>query len=470
MKRKIVITLFVSSLLFGVTTRAQEISPEIASVSPNEWVKGEELVDRIKRYDSNANYIGILYDYDENNSKYKSDSYEKLGTILVEKAKKYFKVENVELINIKSIPPIKEKSNIKNYFWYNEYKWWNTKYKTILYLTFKPDKDIYVRTNENEDGYYSSRFTFRSSLKIYEFYLKNGKEKSKNYTLSIPIDFTIRSNSVKSFGRPTMSMKMKVKILDPEEVVRITDNKMESELSRWVSKKLDYSITPELIEPFYKESMLSIAENKPVKKESIAAKINRIKEDGNAIAVVLDIEDIKGSGSNIYYVENQVALPEKKQLQKIGHDIASRLNESFETANLFQFVMSSDLPNGYTWQDTKYKIVIEFTVGSKYYGGFKYLVNEGVYDVAFEFTLDAHAYAREYYIENGKQKHTLLLLSPVTFGSYKATSHFTISNSRNVTITDLERECDRSRDDYLVAELEKLINAGFPKLVGKLSK
>ncbi len=468
-----IVLLIITFLSSGIC--AQDLPLEISSAAPSEWVKGEDFVKRLERNVENNNYVGVIYNYIDNESNFKNEAYEVLGDILVEKVKVFFKTDQVELINLDKVPRIEDLATYIEPSWSNMYNWHATKYKTILYLTFKPDKGIKVESGSDIDKYlYTSQFTFNGSIEIFEFYIKKGKHKSKDLMLTTgPLSLTLKTERVQSYGMPTASIKAKVDIPTPEEVVRIIANNMEIKLSKWANNKLGYAIPPYRIIPKYEKSILSQAENKPIKKETFADKMARISKDGNSIAIIIDVKEIEGEGGGeeVYNVQNSIALPEKNRLKKVGYHLANRLNKSFNKDSLFQFVDIDKLPYDYAWQDTKYKIVVEVTIEPEYWGEFEYLPNKRAYRAKFSFATNLSAYIMEYYIkpENKKPKSLFINAVPVKMGKYEGYSYFLVTKPREITILDLEYNCNRLTGESFQGKMEEYIDRYYVDLIKKLN-
>lgn len=224
-------TLFIVAIFFVIDFYAQDVPAEIASAKPNNFIKGELLADRIQRIVNDGNYIGIVFSHENCDPKYAGKAYDELGNILVEKTKKYLKIENVELIDISKVP---KTDKVDSYYaWHKKYRFWDTKYKVVLWFNTSVGIKTAKSTSEEDKAsgrdYRISKFQFDGNINIHEFYLKKGKEKTNAIGSNIYVGLT--SNEIKSIGAPSDYQLSKIVIPNENDIMRIVQNNMEVKLT-----------------------------------------------------------------------------------------------------------------------------------------------------------------------------------------------------------------------------------------------
>jgi len=249
---------------------------------------------------------------------------------------------------------------------------------------------------------------------------------------------------------------------------------MEEKLSKRITKKLKYTIDPEIIKPDLEDNVVSKTENVPVKKESFAEKLNRIKSDGNTAAIKLTVYDIhfnvERQSNPVPSLEKFIPFKEKDALQSIGKHLATQLNETYSTDNLIELVDFDKLPYQTDANDTKYKLLLKLTVVPTYTIEINF--DDSGYDIEYVFRTKLTLEAHEYYRENGQSKFSYVLMSPFYFNDYKVSVKEKDMSSEPKIISQMAKtineSIDRKRGEEFVAEIEKLIDEKYLKLIKRL--
>ncbi len=239
---------------------------------------------------------------------------------------------------------------------------------------------------------------------------------------------------------------------------------------------MKYTIDPEIIKPDLDDNVVSKTENVPVKGESFTEKLNRIKSDGNVVAIKLTVYDIHynvNRGSKpVPSLVKFIPFEEKDALQSIGKHLATQLNETYSTDNLIELVDFDKLPYQTDVNDTKYKLLLKLTVVPTYTIDINYDDSDSQYDVEYTFRTKITLEAHEYYWENGKSKFSYVLMSPFYFNDYKVLVKEKDMSSEPKIISQIaetiNESIDRKRGEEFVAEIEKLIDEKYLKLIKRL--
>ena len=224
----------------------------------------------------------------------------------------------------------------------------------------------------------------------------------------------------------------------------------------------------------------SSKENIPVKKETFAAKLQRYKDNGFKVAVVLSSGSIttKPNNSNsTSSLTSQIILKGNVPLMKddfvpLVENFAAKLNEAFDT-DVFEIVDMKKIPYKETkfgkadnWETTKYKMVITYNIDPKYDYSAAGVPNPE-YNAKFIVNLNAPAIE---FVNTKKGVKTKFPIRMGNMGFYTGKSLDSKTEFEVKTTQELHDLVNPITGADLVVELQKIQDEKIIKYIGKLKK
>jgi len=224
----------------------------------------------------------------------------------------------------------------------------------------------------------------------------------------------------------------------------------------------------------------SSKENIPVKKEIFSAKLQRYKDEGFKVAVILTSGPITtkpNDPNSTSTLMSQVILKGnvptmKDDFAPLVESFVAKLNEAFDT-DLFEIVDMKKIPyketkfgNVDNWETTKYKMVITYNIDPQY----DYSVaGVATREYNAKFIVNLNAPAREF-VNTKKGVKTKFPIRMGNMGFYTGKSLDSKTEFEVKTVQELHDLVNPTTGADLVVELQKLQDEKIIKYIDKLKK
>jgi len=224
----------------------------------------------------------------------------------------------------------------------------------------------------------------------------------------------------------------------------------------------------------------SSKENIPVKKETFAGKLQRYKDNGFKVAVVLSSGPIKTKPINPNSpstLTRQLVLKGnipsmKNDFTPLVENFVAKMNNTFET-DLFEIVDMKKIPYKESkfgkidnWEITKYKMVIVYNISPQY----DYSVSgTSTNEYTAKFIVHSSAPGHEY-VNTKKGVKTKFPIRMGNMGFYTGKSLDSKSNLEVKTVQELHDLVNPITGADLVVELQKLQDEKIVKYINALKK
>jgi len=253
------------------------------------------------------------------------------------------------------------------------------------------------------------------------------------------------------------------------------ENSEKSEAQLW--REAYFSGRPETAGP----EVESFKENPPVKKESFTAKLERFKNEGFKVAVILSSAPTttkpptSGGTMDSKQITLAGSLPSMQEdFVPLLESFTAKMNETFGT-DIFENVDIKTIPYREVqmgkvddWEVTKYRMVLTYSITPQYnYQGTGNMTGDGKYEATFEVSLNVVG------VEYVNEKKGVKMRYPIRTGNlgfYKSGRYETEENPGINSVEELHALVKPISGSELVAELQKLQDEKMTKFIEKRKK